>query len=135
MGDELTDGVEQLRGLLVCPACRSQLAWSLNEARCERCRSRYPIEDGIPVLIADRSAADHDELDHEHGHETRDVHKDRQAAHFDRETLAEFETARPHGTAPLYEWLLGEKFRRAVGPLGRRLDGTTTLVACERRTW
>jgi SAM-dependent methyltransferase len=90
------------------------------------------VEDGIPILMADRAAADHDELDHDHGHgrSTGDAHKDSQAAHFDRDTAAEFEIARPHGTAPLYEWLLREKFRRAVAPLGARLDGTTALVVC-----
>jgi hypothetical protein len=76
--------------------------------------------------------ADHDELDHEHGlgHGSPDSHKDRQAAHFDREMAGEFETTRPHGTVRLYEWLLREKFRRAVAPLGVRLDGTTALVVC-----
>jgi SAM-dependent methyltransferase len=132
MGDELAGGIEQLRKLLACPACRSQLSWSLDEARCEGCPKRYPIEDGIPVLIADRAAADHDELDREHGHShaSHDAHKESQAAYFDRETAAEFEITRPHGTAPLYGWLLREKFRRAMSPLGKRLDGTTVLVVC-----
>jgi uncharacterized protein YbaR (Trm112 family) len=127
-----TDTVEQLRGLLACPACRSRLSWQPDEAKCEGCGQRYPVEDGIPVLIADRAAADHDELDHEHGHgnATHDAHKESQAAHFDRDTAAEFETTRPHGTAQLYDWLLREKFRRAVAPLGPRLDGTTALVVC-----
>ena len=130
--DELAEGVEQLRGLLACPACRSHLSWAVDEASCEGCRRRYPIEDGIPVLIADRAAADHDELDHEHGHSraSHDAHKESQAAHFDRETAADFEITRPHGTAPLYGWLLREKFQRAVAPLGKRLDGTTALVVC-----
>ncbi|MGA3056515.1 MAG: methyltransferase domain-containing protein [Candidatus Limnocylindrales bacterium] len=129
---ESPDDIERLKSLLSCPACRSHLSWGPDEASCDGCGQRYPIEDGIPVLIADRAAADQDELDHEHGHShgTSDEHKDRQAAHFDRETAAEFETTRPHGTAPLYEWLLREKFRRAVAPLGRRLDGATALVVC-----
>lgn len=124
--------VERLKELLACPACHSHLSWASDQARCQRCATRYPIEDGIPVLIADRAAADHDELEHEHGqgHAPSDSHKDRQAAHFDRETAAEFETTRPHGAVPLYEWLLREKFRRAVAPLGRRLDGTTAIVVC-----
>jgi uncharacterized protein YbaR (Trm112 family) len=124
--------VERLKALLACPACRSRLSWAVAEARCEGCGKRYPIEDGIPVLMADRAAADQDELDHEHGHShaPSDAHKDRQAAHFDRETAAEFEMTRPHGTPPLYEWLLREKFRRAAAPLGSRIDGTTALVVC-----
>jgi uncharacterized protein YbaR (Trm112 family) len=130
--DELADGVEQLRRLLACPACRSRLSWQPDEAKCEGCGQRYPVEDGIPVLIADAAAADHDELDHDHGHSNaaHDAHKESQAAHFDRDTAADFETTRPHGTAPLYDWMLREKFRRAVAPLGLRLDGTTALVVC-----
>jgi uncharacterized protein YbaR (Trm112 family) len=126
------DAVERLRGLLACPACRAGLAWTSAGATCEGCGKRYAVEDGIPILLADRSSADHDELDHDHGHggSTGDAHKDRQAAHFDRETAAEFEITRPHGTAPLYEWLLREKFRRAVTPLGGRLDGKTAMVVC-----
>jgi uncharacterized protein YbaR (Trm112 family) len=126
------DSLEQLSGLLVCPMCRSQLLWAPEEARCDGCGAGYPIVDRIPVLIADRAAADQDELDHElgHGHATLGSHKDRQAAHFDREMAAEFEMVRPHGTAPLYEWLLREKFRRAVAPLRDRLAGGTALVVC-----
>jgi uncharacterized protein YbaR (Trm112 family)/SAM-dependent methyltransferase len=126
------DSLEQLKGFLVCPMCHAHLSWAPDKARCDGCGLAYPIVDRIPVLIADQAAADHDELDHEHGHghATTGSHKDRQAAHFDREIAAEFEMTRPHGTAPLYEWLLREKFRRAVAPLGRRLDGTTALVVC-----
>lgn len=121
-----------LRGLLACPMCHGRLSWSPDEARCDGCGVRYPIVDGIPVLVFDRAAADHDELDHEHGHGHADAgsHKDRQAAHFDREMAAEFEITRPHGTARLYEWLLREKFRRAVAPLRDRLAGRTALVVC-----
>jgi uncharacterized protein YbaR (Trm112 family) len=126
------DAIRQLRALLACPACRSGMSWASDEAKCEGCGQKYAVEDGIPILLADRSSADHDELDHDHGHggSTGDAHKDRQAAHFDRETAAEFEITRPHGTAPLYEWLLREKFRRAVAPLGGRLDGKTAMVVC-----
>lgn len=126
------DEIAQLREILACPECHSSLSWAPDEGTCGQCGARYPIEDGIPVLIANRALADHDELDHEHGlgHRAADSHKDRQAAHFDREMAAEFETTRPHGTARLYEWLLREKFRRAVAPLGTRLDGTTAMVVC-----
>lgn len=129
-GPASPDREDALRALLACPACHAHLSWAIEEAICQGCGKRYPIEDGIPILVADRAAADQDELDHDHGHSHPSSHKDRQAAHFDRETAAEFETTRPHGTAPLYEWMLREKFRRAVAPLGERLDGTTALVVC-----
>jgi uncharacterized protein YbaR (Trm112 family)/SAM-dependent methyltransferase len=125
------DVVERLRGLLACPSCRSRLSWGSDNATCQACGQRYPVEDGIPVLMVDRAAADHDELGHDHGgHGSGDAHKERQAAHFNRETASEFEITRPRGTASLYEWLLREKFRRAVAPLGSRLDGKTALVVC-----
>lgn len=43
--------------LLACPVCKGPLAELADpEAlRCERCRLDYPIEDGIPVLLADRA--------------------------------------------------------------------------------
>jgi uncharacterized protein YbaR (Trm112 family) len=130
--DSLMDDVTLLREILACPACHAPFSWAPTEARCDRCDARYPIDDGIPILIADPAAAEHDELDHEHGqsHTDSDSHKSRQAAHFDRQMAAEFETTRPHGTAALYEWLLREKFRRAVAPLGGRLDGVTAMVVC-----
>jgi uncharacterized protein YbaR (Trm112 family) len=47
--------------LLRCPVCREAL--SLAEAaggrprhvRCDSCRRGYPISDGLPILLADRS--------------------------------------------------------------------------------
>jgi ubiquinone/menaquinone biosynthesis C-methylase UbiE len=80
--------------------------------------------------------ADHDELEHladGHVHSealTADPHKAAQSAYFDRAQLAEFEIERPFGSPPLYEFLLTEKFRRSVAPLGSRLDGWTALVVC-----
>ncbi|MHB8304322.1 MAG: Trm112 family protein [Acidobacteriaceae bacterium] len=50
----------ELRALLVCPVCRQALesgspdgvpSWLL----CHGCRRRYPVLDGIPVLIAARA--------------------------------------------------------------------------------
>jgi uncharacterized protein YbaR (Trm112 family) len=128
----VSERLAELRGLLVCPVCHARLSWSPDEARCDACGVRYPIVYGVPVLISDRAAADHDELDHEHGHGHGHAssHKERQAAHFDREMAAEFEITRPRGAAPLYEWLLREKFRRAVAPFRDRLVGATALVVC-----
>ncbi len=121
----------RLRDLLVCPACHSRLSWADSDATCESCDVRYPVEDGVLVLIADRALAGHDELEHEHGlGHAGDAHKGRQAAHFDREMAADFEMTRPHGAPRLYEWLLREKFRRAVAPLETTLAGAATMVVC-----
>ena len=44
--------------VLVCPACHGELRWPAanGEARvvCVACGRKYPVEDGIPVLIRER---------------------------------------------------------------------------------
>ena len=116
---------DQLQGLLVCPACHGQLAWSREKIQCEACARVYPIADGIPILLLDQAAAEHDELEHQ----TRG-HKHRQAAFFDQQVAAEFEITRPHGTPGLYHRLLDEKFRRSVMGLESILLGATALTVC-----
>jgi uncharacterized protein YbaR (Trm112 family) len=41
---------------LVCPVCRQPLALEVEAVRCNGCGRRYPIVDGIPVLLADRAS-------------------------------------------------------------------------------
>lgn len=117
----------ELRELLVCPSCHGPLAWSANEIRCRRCIRRFAIVDGIPILLVDEGASEHDELEHVRSH-----HKGQQASFFDREEAAEFETIRPHGAPGLYRWLIEEKFRRGVAGLGSTLQASTAtaLVVC-----
>lgn len=129
------DDSSELRALLVCPGCRGELSWTDEWAQCAACGQRFPIVDGVPVLLLDRSAAEHDELDHSHGAahaHPRDepTHKERQMAHFDRSEAAEFETTRPHGTPALYRFLLGEKFRRSIRGIGPLAPGATALTVC-----
>ncbi|MDQ2834203.1 MAG: Trm112 family protein [Acidobacteriota bacterium] len=50
----LRDLEESLRWL-VCPVCRAPLAADGDAIRCQGCHRRYPVIDGIPVLLADRS--------------------------------------------------------------------------------
>ena len=40
---------------LACPACRSHLQLEGERLACVACGRRYPIVDGIPVLIAERA--------------------------------------------------------------------------------
>jgi uncharacterized protein YbaR (Trm112 family) len=40
---------------IVCPACRQSLQFEGAWIRCEGCGKRYPVVDGIPVLLADRA--------------------------------------------------------------------------------
>src|SRR5215213_7198500 len=98
-----------------CPTCRRALDQDAEAGvlRCPGCAARYPIVDGIPVVVhqevADGTA--------------------QQAAFFDAED-AEFETSRPHGTPALYGYLLKQKFRRAVSELTPALEGGRVLVVC-----
>ena len=41
---------------LVCPVCRQALALDETFIRCTACGRRYPILDGIPILLADRAS-------------------------------------------------------------------------------
>jgi len=44
--------------LLVCPACHAGLVLNADTIDCTGCRRRYPIVDGLPVLIESRALAD-----------------------------------------------------------------------------
>lgn len=41
---------------LVCPVCRLSLTLDANTVSCTGCGRRYPIVDGIPVLLAARAS-------------------------------------------------------------------------------
>ena len=45
----------ELLNILVCPVCGSALREKENKLQCTECKNIYPIEDGIPVLLADRA--------------------------------------------------------------------------------
>jgi uncharacterized protein YbaR (Trm112 family) len=40
---------------LVCPVCHQQMQLEAESIRCVGCGRRYPIVDGIPVLLEDRA--------------------------------------------------------------------------------
>ena len=105
-----------LSELLVCPACRNDLEWQAEEARCTGCSAVYEILEGIPVLRPAESD----------GARTQ---KGIQASFFD-EAEPEFELTRPHGTPWLYQWLLAEKFRRSLDALTLPAGGMTAATIC-----
>lgn len=45
----------ELRALLVCPRCRGELVDEPAALRCDACRLRYRIDDGIPVMLIDEA--------------------------------------------------------------------------------
>lgn len=111
-----------------CPQCRNVLApgASSDQWSCADCGWIGSAANGIPILLPEPAMADHDELDHHPRH----GHKADQAAHFDRPTDESYEIDRPHGTPRLYRFLLGEKFRRAIGPIRPRLPDASALAVC-----
>jgi hypothetical protein len=44
---------EKLLALLACPACQGDIELKDNQIFCTSCHRRYPIVDGIPVLLVD----------------------------------------------------------------------------------
>lgn len=124
-----------LGDLLACPYCTGALQRGDDQFTCATCGLTYLVDDGIPIFVRP-GTFDRHELDHaadENGHREgamSDVHKAEQAGFFGRPALAEFEIERPAGTPMFYRFLLMEKFRRGVQPLGGRLDGWTALTVC-----
>jgi uncharacterized protein YbaR (Trm112 family) len=46
---------QQTLDLLVCPVCHGSLALAASHIDCTSCARRYPIVDGLPVLLASRA--------------------------------------------------------------------------------
>ncbi|WP_395656117.1 Trm112 family protein [Nocardioides sp.] len=44
-----------LLAIIVCPACRSDLAVQEEELVCTSCGLAYPVRDDIPVLLVDEA--------------------------------------------------------------------------------
>lgn len=47
----------QLLEILVCPKCRGELDYreAESELRCGQCKLRYPVRDGIPIMLIDEA--------------------------------------------------------------------------------
>ena len=48
----------QLLAILVCPRCHGELEYREAEASlvCPACRLRYPVRDGIPIMLVDEAS-------------------------------------------------------------------------------
>jgi uncharacterized protein len=42
---------DELKAILVCPACKGDLRFEEHRIICPACRKAYPIRDGIPVML------------------------------------------------------------------------------------
>ena len=48
---------QELLDILACPKCKGELSLLADDAGllCESCRLRFPIRDGIPVMLVDEA--------------------------------------------------------------------------------
>ena len=46
---------DQLLQILACPACKAAVRLEQDRIVCTACRRRYPIRDGIPVMLVDEA--------------------------------------------------------------------------------
>lgn len=49
---------EELLEIVACPKCKGPLDLTVDETelRCDRCRLRYRIDDGIPILLLEEAS-------------------------------------------------------------------------------
>jgi uncharacterized protein YbaR (Trm112 family) len=47
----------ELLKILVCPACKGGLDYDTEKETldCSRCRLRYPIDDGVPIMLVEEA--------------------------------------------------------------------------------
>ncbi|HEX6589041.1 MAG TPA: Trm112 family protein [Longimicrobiales bacterium] len=57
MNDAKMGPDERLLEILVCPKCKGELEHrrDASELVCDACRLRYPIRDGIPIMLIDEA--------------------------------------------------------------------------------
>ena len=52
---------EKLLAILACPVCHAPLRLEGESLVCTKTEARYPVEEGIPILLADRAEPAHPE--------------------------------------------------------------------------
>ena len=46
---------KELLEILACPACKGDVELKDNKICCKKCGKKYPIRDGIPVMLIDEA--------------------------------------------------------------------------------
>lgn len=54
-GSEAMEMLEELMEILACPRCKGPLRETEDALVCTACRLKYPIRNGIPVLLVDEA--------------------------------------------------------------------------------
>lgn len=48
----------KLLKILACPACKESVVFEDEKIVCTKCRRKYPIKDGIPVMLIEEAKLD-----------------------------------------------------------------------------
>jgi len=46
---------KELLDILACPDCKADVELKENKIVCKKCGKRYPIKDGIPIMLIDEA--------------------------------------------------------------------------------
>lgn len=46
---------KELLAILACPACHGDVVLAENKIVCQKCHRKYPIKDGIPVMLVEEA--------------------------------------------------------------------------------
>ena len=46
---------DDLIGILACPACKNEIHKEGEALKCDQCGRKYPINNGIPVMLVDEA--------------------------------------------------------------------------------
>lgn len=52
---------KELLDILACPACKADVKLEGEKIVCTKCARRYPIKDGIPVMLVDEAETSEEE--------------------------------------------------------------------------
>jgi uncharacterized protein YbaR (Trm112 family) len=50
---------KELLEILACPACKGEVKLEEEEIVCNKCGKRYPIRDGIPIMLIEEAKSQH----------------------------------------------------------------------------
>ena len=49
---------KELLNILACPICKADVELKADKIVCVQCKRKYPIRDGIPVMLVDEAQID-----------------------------------------------------------------------------
>ena len=49
---------KELIDILCCPACKGDLALIDKKIVCKKCKKKYPVKDGLPIMLIDEAESE-----------------------------------------------------------------------------